>query len=78
MFYFLKHFTNINVTLHYTSAFHISRHPLQELCVSSFVPNDTFSDPQNGYVKILTGPNASGKSVYLKQVQNILNFNKGS
>ena len=44
------------------------RHPLQELCVSPFVPNDTFCDLQNGRMKILTGPNASGKSVYLKQV----------
>ena len=44
------------------------RHPLQELCVSPFVPNDTFCDVQNGRMKILTGPNASGKSVYLKQV----------
>ncbi|KAK3927533.1 MutS protein-like protein 5 [Frankliniella fusca] len=44
------------------------RHPLQECCVSSYVPNDTFSGKTHGLVKILTGPNASGKSVYLKQV----------
>ncbi|XP_014674149.1 PREDICTED: mutS protein homolog 5-like [Priapulus caudatus] len=43
------------------------RHPLQELCVPSFVPNDTSSTHQ-GRVKVLTGPNSSGKSVYLKQV----------
>ena len=44
------------------------RHPLQELCVSPFVPNDTCCDLAHGKMKILTGPNASGKSVYLKQV----------
>ncbi|KAE8753179.1 hypothetical protein FOCC_FOCC000102 [Frankliniella occidentalis] len=44
------------------------RHPLQECCVNTYVPNDTFSSKSHGLVKILTGPNASGKSVYLKQV----------
>ncbi len=50
------------------------RHPLQELCVNDFVPNDTFSGGKqdtHGLMKILTGPNACGKSVYLKQVGNI-------
>ncbi|KAJ4450533.1 hypothetical protein ANN_01960 [Periplaneta americana] len=44
------------------------RHPLQELCVDSYVPNDILSGDQQSLVKIITGPNASGKSVYLKQV----------
>ncbi|PNF16373.1 hypothetical protein B7P43_G10502, partial [Cryptotermes secundus] len=44
------------------------RHPLQELCVDDFVPNDTFSGEQHSLMKIITGPNSSGKSVYLKQV----------
>ncbi|XP_064386195.1 mutS protein homolog 5-like [Halichondria panicea] len=44
------------------------RHPLQELCTSPFVPNDSSFDMNQGRVKLLTGPNASGKSVYLKQV----------
>lgn len=44
------------------------RHPLQELCTTMFVPNDTVSNEDHGVVKILTGPNASGKSIYLKQV----------
>uniref|UniRef100_A0A8D9AFU7 MutS protein homolog 5 n=2 Tax=Cacopsylla melanoneura TaxID=428564 RepID=A0A8D9AFU7_9HEMI len=44
------------------------RHPLQELNVESFVPNDF----QAQKVHILTGPNACGKSVYLKQVTNAL------
>jgi DNA mismatch repair protein MSH5 len=44
------------------------RHPLQELCVTAFIPNDTCIDLSNGRMKILTGANASGKSVYLTQV----------
>lgn len=48
------------------------RHLLQELCVSPFVPNDTCIDLEHGRMKILTGPNASGKSVYLKQVKSFV------
>ena len=54
------------------------RHPLQELTVQSFVPNDCHiaggsgqnvaDDQTNPQALILTGPNHSGKSVYLKQV----------
>lgn len=68
------------------------RHPLQELCVTTFIPNNTnlqggsgnAADAQNAHsssvdededgggagksMMIVTGPNYSGKSVYLKQV----------
>ncbi|KYO19006.1 mutS protein-like protein 5 [Alligator mississippiensis] len=44
------------------------RHPLMELCAKTFVPNPVESGEVTGRVKILTGPNSSGKSVYLKQV----------
>lgn len=44
------------------------RHILQELCVDMFVPNDAHSSADHGLIHILSGPNASGKSVYLKQV----------
>jgi DNA mismatch repair protein MSH5 len=44
------------------------RHPLQELCVDDFVPNDILSGDKHSLMKIITGPNSSGKSVYLKQV----------
>ncbi|XP_075215002.1 mutS protein homolog 5-like [Lycorma delicatula] len=44
------------------------RHPLQELLTSSFIANDTYSSPNTGLIRILTGPNCSGKSIYLKQV----------
>ena len=42
------------------------RHPLAERDIDNFVPNDTYN--VNKKVKILTGPNACGKSIYLKQV----------
>ncbi|EGP91488.1 uncharacterized protein MYCGRDRAFT_34912 [Zymoseptoria tritici IPO323] len=72
------------------------RHPLQELTVSAFVPNDTHivggsgqqlqeqllsdadqseDDPRQTTgpsVLLMTGPNFSGKSVYLKQVAVIV------
>ncbi|XP_078658061.1 mutS protein homolog 5-like isoform X1 [Branchiostoma floridae x Branchiostoma belcheri] len=44
------------------------RHPLQEMCVSPFVPNNTALGGSGHRLSVLTGPNASGKSVYLKQV----------
>ncbi|UNI15285.1 hypothetical protein JDV02_001828 [Purpureocillium takamizusanense] len=57
------------------------RHPLQELVVPSFVPNScdirgggtSRSTPQEStQVLALTGPNHSGKSIYLKQVAIIV------
>ena len=36
--------------------------------MNQFVPNDAVFHKDSGRLKILTGPNASGKSVYLKQV----------
>ncbi|KAH8735372.1 muts domain V-domain-containing protein [Ilyonectria robusta] len=58
------------------------RHPLQELVVPSFVPNncrlasgESDCDDYDGKLPqalVLTGPNHSGKSVYLKQVAIIV------
>ena len=45
------------------------RHPLQELCVDTFVSNDTRFE--ESHLHLVTGANYSGKSVYLKQVQII-------
>ncbi|KAG7015545.1 DNA mismatch repair protein MSH5, partial [Cucurbita argyrosperma subsp. argyrosperma] len=47
------------------------RHVLQEMAVDTFIPNDTkiFDD---GRVIIITGPNYSGKSIYIKQVALIV------
>ena len=44
------------------------RHPLQELNVSNFIANDTHMGGGQEKVHVITGPNSSGKSVYLKQV----------
>lgn len=46
------------------------RHPVVEDIIgqSAFVPNDTFLSPESDQVLIITGPNMSGKSTYLRQV----------
>ena len=44
------------------------RHPLQELSVTQFIANDTNIGEDAARLHLLTGPNSSGKSVYLKQV----------
>ncbi|RNA40825.1 mutS -like protein [Brachionus plicatilis] len=48
-----------------------ARHPLIELMFdsfSSFIPNDIHSGLSSPKIKVITSPNASGKTVYLKQV----------
>ncbi|NLG84111.1 MAG: DNA mismatch repair protein MutS, partial [Firmicutes bacterium] len=47
-----------------------ARHPVveQSLPPGEFVPNDCHLDPQGVRVQIITGPNMSGKSTYLRQV----------
>ncbi|XP_073894570.1 mutS protein homolog 5 isoform X4 [Macaca fascicularis] len=49
------------------------RHPLMELCARTFVPNSTECGGDKGRVKVITGPNSSGKSIYLKQVAKAVN-----
>ena len=50
------------------------RHPVVERSLSSdgFVPNDTYLCNKDTQLIILTGPNMSGKSTYLKQVALIV------
>ncbi|KAM4580390.1 mutS protein homolog 5 [Odontesthes bonariensis] len=48
------------------------RHPLLELCSPVFVANSFHSSETEGRVKIITGPNSSGKSIFLKQVGLIM------
>lgn len=43
------------------------RHPVVERRVD-FVPNDTLMDPKQARFFVITGPNMSGKSTYLRQV----------
>lgn len=47
------------------------RHILQEKYVNTFIPNSYNSSKKNQTVKILTGFNSTGKSIYLKQVQSL-------
>lgn len=50
------------------------RHPIVEQSIGrdNFVPNDTFLGQGNAQLIILTGPNMSGKSTYLRQVALII------
>jgi len=50
------------------------RHPVVERSLSggSFVPNDVFLSNDDAQIIILTGPNMSGKSTYLRQVALIV------
>lgn len=44
------------------------RHPIiEKLYSSTFVPNDTYADASSSF-QVITGPNMSGKSTYLRQV----------
>ncbi|KAL9226114.1 hypothetical protein vseg_001964 [Gypsophila vaccaria] len=47
------------------------RHLLQEMTVDTFIPNDT-KILDDGRINIITGPNYSGKSIYVKQVALIV------
>ncbi|XP_070008947.1 DNA mismatch repair protein MSH5 isoform X2 [Nicotiana sylvestris] len=47
------------------------RHVLQEMTVDTFIPNDT-KVSHEGRINIITGPNYSGKSIYIKQVALIV------
>ena len=46
------------------------RHPVVELMQKDevFVPNDTYLDLTNNRMAVITGPNMSGKSTYMRQV----------
>ena len=46
------------------------RHPVVELTLQDemFVPNDTYLDLSSNRMAIITGPNMSGKSTYMRQV----------
>ena len=50
------------------------RHPVVErsLLMGSFIPNDTYLSNEDTQLIVLTGPNMSGKSTYLRQVALIV------
>ncbi|KAK2844558.1 hypothetical protein Q5P01_011217 [Channa striata] len=61
-------YTSPKLASHRTITITQGRHPLLELCTPVFVANSFHSSESQGRVKIITGPNSSGKSIYLKQV----------
>lgn len=49
------------------------RHPVvEELLTERFVPNDTFLNAETARFALITGPNMSGKSTYMRQVALIV------
>jgi DNA mismatch repair protein MutS len=49
------------------------RHPLvEDISEKEFISNDTYLDLKNSNMAILTGPNMSGKSTYIRQVATIV------
>lgn len=55
-----------SMTLHIVNG----RHPVIEQSLSGdvFVPNDSFLEPEENRLILLTGPNMAGKSTYIRQV----------
>jgi DNA mismatch repair protein MSH5 len=58
----------------YACCVHTGRHLLQEQRVDVFVPNDTHVGATEGRINIVTGPNFSGKSVYLVRLSERMSF----
>ncbi len=53
-----------------------SRHPVvEEACAGEFIPNDCYLDDKKNII-ILTGPNMSGKSTWLRQVAQVVILNQ--
>lgn len=44
------------------------RHPIMEQITDAFIPNDISLNKDGPRIILLTGPNSSGKSVYLRQI----------
>jgi len=47
------------------------RHPVLDVNVENYIPNDTILN-NNTYIQLITGPNMSGKSTYMRQVALII------
>ncbi|XP_077455319.1 mutS protein homolog 5 [Stigmatopora argus] len=65
-------YTSPKLVSHKTILIDQGRHPLFEVCSLMFVANSFESLESHGRIKIITGPNSSGKSIYLKQVALIV------
>jgi len=65
-----SHYCRPDVHGGYDLAIEEGRHPVIEKAASggSFTPNDTFMDAESNRLSLITGPNMSGKSTYIRQV----------
>jgi DNA mismatch repair protein MutS len=67
------HYVRPELTLGSEISIKQGRHPVVERSLSDcFVPNDTFLSNDDTQLIVLTGPNMSGKSTYLRQVALIV------
>ncbi len=63
-----------DITVNGAVEIHAGRHPVVELMLRDemFVPNDTMIDNRENRMSVITGPNMSGKSTYMRQVALIV------
>ncbi|MBD3351182.1 MAG: DNA mismatch repair protein MutS [Candidatus Lokiarchaeota archaeon] len=66
----LNNYCRPNIKLHDKIIIKKGRHPVVELINLSepFIPNDCYMDTEEDLLLLITGPNWSGKSTYLRQV----------
>ncbi len=69
-----NNYTRPNITADGIIYIHDGRHPVVEHMLNDevFVPNDVYLDLRDNRLIILTGPNMSGKSTYMRQVALIV------
>jgi len=69
-----NNYTRPKINNSYKISIKDGRHPVVEnmLYDSSFIPNDTTMDSNSEQLLIITGPNMSGKSTYIRQVALIV------
>ncbi|KAK4882098.1 hypothetical protein RN001_005417 [Aquatica leii] len=67
-----KDYVRPSLNINSTHEIEDGRHPLLELLNNNFVPNNFYSGGNYSRMKILTGPNNGGKSVFLKQTALII------
>ncbi len=66
----MNHYTKPSISLDDELLISGGRHPVVEKTLQNmdFVPNDTHLNHENHKIMIITGPNMSGKSTYMRQV----------